>query len=112
MKSEIEVCLCADIPCLSEAGFLKEVSSLGNIKEAFMKIMDKLLMPAEAKVMLLNMFSSFGTGYLNEELEVIVATEKRLSDLCDSVIEEEKKKSKLYFAISTALSLGTTLILI
>lgn len=91
---------------LESAGFrgMKDGETLSDL---FMRCDDRLSLSEEERAVLLSLFSSFGKGYLEDQLSLIDESERRMKELYQRLCEVERKNARLvptlFFCGSAAL---------
>ena len=80
---------------LMKNGFLSSLERGVSAKEAYEGRGRESLLSLEADRCLTELFSDFGSGYLDTEIKKLDFTTERLSAICEEQEKESKKKSKL-----------------
>lgn len=91
---------------LEEVGFIEALSESENIKEAYLKCEPKLSLSMEEKEALFGFFSSFGDGYLDEQVKLIDSAYPKIEKLYLKLSDERVKNTRLVSTVSVTLALG------
>lgn len=96
---------------LSEIGFLPSIAEQG-IFGAFESVCERISLSEEEKRILGGLFSSLGTGYMENEIKQIDAYSAELYRLLENERADLPKRSRLVNTLLTAASLGIIILLI
>ena len=96
---------------LSKIGFLPLIAEKG-IFGAFESVKDKISLSEEEKRALGGLFSSLGSGYMENEISKIDAYGRELYRFLEEEREELPRRSRLVNTLLTAASLGIIILLI
>lgn len=97
---------------LSECGFLGSLKEQKGLSAAYSEIPDALRPRGEADRILRSLFSSVGTGYLKDELELLDTHVAELSAIVERQRHESPKEARLIRTIGAAISLGFVIFII
>lgn len=97
---------------LDRAGFIDALSNSENISEAYLKCEPSLSLSEEEKEVLSGFFSSFGEGYLDEQVKLIDSVYQRMEELYSKLCREREKNTRLFVAISVTAALGFVIFVI
>ncbi len=96
---------------LSKIGFLASIAEQG-VYNAFEDVREKLLLSEDEKRVLGGLFSSLGTGYMENEIKQIDAYGAELYRLLEKERADLPKRSRLVNTLLGAASLGIIILLI
>ena len=96
---------------LTDIGFLSAIKESG-ILGAFESVRDKISLSEEEKRVLAALFSSLGTGYMENEIQQLDAHGGELYRLLEKERAELTRQSRLVNTLLTAASLGVIILLI
>ena len=91
---------------LDRTGFLEALTYSQNISEAYSKCEPYLSLSSEEREVLSGFFSSFGDGYLDEQIKLIDSTYSRMEELYLRLSGERVKNTRLVSTISVTAALG------
>ena len=91
---------------LAGSGFLEALSHSENISEAYSKCEPSLSLSSEEREVLCDFFSSFGDGYLDEQLKLIDSAHSRMQELYLRLSTERVKNTRLVSTVSVTAALG------
>ena len=97
---------------LEKAGFIEALHNCENISEAYSKCEGELSLSHEEKGVLSDFFSSFGDGYLDQQIKLIESAHAKMEGLCTKLTAERVKNTRLVSAISVTLALGVIILII
>ena len=97
---------------LAESGFLEYIGECENIYEAYKKAENRLSLSKEEREILSALFSSFGEGYLNDELQLIDAYRSQLEEGYLRLKSDAPKSSKLVSTLSVTAAVGFLILVI
>ena len=91
--------------------FVDRISDLG-IREAYERSENEFSLSAEERAILQELFSSIGSGYLDDELKRVDKAEKDFEMLYNGFKERSAKDVKLVSVLSATAALGVFIIII
>lgn len=97
---------------LCAIGFLPAVKSGAGIYEAYKNCESKLLLSREAKGVLSELFSSLGSGYLDDGMRLIDSSEERMERICRNLDEDLPRCVKLAATLSLTAAIGISILII
>lgn len=97
---------------LSKSGFLQYVGECESIYEAYKRAETRLSLSDEERGILEKLFSSLGSGYLNDELKLLDAYGSLLDEAYESLKKEAPKSAKLISTVSVTVAIGFLILVI
>ena len=97
---------------LERVGFIESLGESDSVFEAYKKSEPKLSLSDEEKRTLNTLFSSFGEGYLEDEMKLIESSYSAMEKLYSRLCEEKTKNTRLVTALSVTAALGIVIFVI
>ncbi len=112
MKPPAQLCEGFDSETLSRLGFKEALSSGKGLAEAYSECEPSLALAKEERLVLRELFSYFGSGYLDESVRLLDTSESRLSEAYAELRGECPRRKKLAISLSACAVLGFIILVI